>query len=188
MDDDAKPPLQEDFLGASPVIQHNPLIPDLHTTPPPGNPMNEFGFGTTPDSYPLHPGQTLIVYHPFAEHPPEIINTANLTWTQEPNILQPSEEPWSPFKTRADFEQAELFLHHNCTDSMVNDQLHLNQTVSPVVQTMKNAHEMHKILADTGQYQDTSSVGLLFYCDVPMWLTWMFSLGIWKYLSHIPMG
>ena len=166
MGDDSRPPLQGDSLGASPIPQGNPLIidPQLETTPPPGKPKDKFGVGTTPgyeELGSLQPGQTLIVYHPFAGHPPEIVNTADLTWAQEFDLSPPSEEPWAPFKTHADFEQAEFFLHHNCTDSMINGQLQLNQRASPGVHTMKNAHEMHKILAEAGQYQDTSSVGLL---------------------------
>lgn len=163
--DDARPLLPGDSLGASPVMQDNSLIidPFLETTPPPSNPKDKFGIGALPeleglDSLQL--GQTLIVYHSFAEHPPEIVNTANLTWTQELDMSPLPEEPWAPFKTQADFEQAELFLHHNCTDSMINNQLWLNQRVSPSVQTMRNAHEMHKTLAKAGQYQATSSVGL----------------------------
>lgn len=163
--DDETPPLPEDSPAASPVPQGTPLItdPSLGVTPPPGHPKDEFGIGTNPEHEELgtlQPGQTLIVYHPFAEHPPEIIDTANLTWTQELETSPPPEEPWAPFKTRADFEQAELFLHHNCADSMINDQLKLNHAISPGVQTMKNAHEMHKILAEAGQHQNTSSVGL----------------------------
>ena len=164
--DDANPPLQGSSLGASPTPQGNPLNIDplLETTPPPGKPKDKFGIGTTPgyeELGSLQPGQTLIVYHPFAEHPPEIVNTANLTWTREFDLSPPSEEPWVPFKTCADFEQAELFLHYNCTDSMINDQLQLNQRTSPATHTIKNAHQMHKILAKASQYQDTSSVCFL---------------------------
>jgi hypothetical protein len=84
--DDAKPPLQGGSLGATP--QGNPLNIDplLETTPPPGKPRDTFGIGTAPEYEELGSpqlGQTLIVYHPFAGHPPEIVNTANLTWTRE---------------------------------------------------------------------------------------------------------
>ena len=113
----------------------------------------------------LQLGQTLIVYHPFAQHPPEIVDTANLMFTREPDLCPPSEEPHAPFETRADFEQAEVFIHHNCTNTMINDQLRLNQTLSQAggagVQTMKNAREMHATLAQAGRYQDTSSVSFL---------------------------
>lgn len=158
---------QSPSLGASPAPQYNPLIidPFLETTPPPGAPHDRFGIGIVPEHDVvglLQPGQTLITYHPFAQHPPEIIDTTSLLSTREPNFYPPSEEPYAPFKTRADFEQAEIFIRHNCTNTMINDQLQLNQGVSqagePNVQTMKNAREMHNILAKAGQYQDTSSV------------------------------
>ena len=119
---------------------------------------------------PLQPGQTLIVYHQFAQHPPEIVNTADLIQTQEPDFCPPSKEPYAPFKTRADFEQVEIFIHHNSTNTMINDQLHLNQRLSQAsessVHTMKNTREMHNILAQAGQYQGTSSVGLLYLTKV----------------------
>ena len=71
------------------------------------------------------------------------------------------DKPWAPFKTRFDFEQAELFLHHNCPDTMINSQLQLNQRVSQDAWTMKTARGMHKILAEAAQHQDTSSVSIL---------------------------
>lgn len=147
--------------------QGNPLIfdPLLKTTPPPGNPHDDFGIGSTPEywgSDTLQPGQTLVIYHPFAEHPPEVVDTARLTLTREPDISPPLEEPYAPFSTRADFEQAEVFICHNSTNSMINDQLRLNRNSSQTsklhIQTIKNACEMHKILAEAGEHQDASSV------------------------------
>ena len=163
------PQPQDSPPRAGPSSQCNPFVIDplLETTPPPGDPHNEFGIGAVPEYEgldTLHLGQTLIVYHPFAQHSPEIVDTQKLLLTREPDILSPSEKPYTPFKTRTDFEQAELFVRHNCTNTMINDQLRLNQKVSqagePGAHTMKNAHEMHKILAEAGEYQDTSSVSL----------------------------
>ena len=160
-----------DSSEANPTLQGNPLIldPSIETTPPPGQPINEFGVGSAAEYEglgPVAPGQTLIVYHPFSGQPPEIVDTAHLAWTREPDICPPSEEPYAPFKTRADFEQAEIFIRHNCADTMINDQLRLNQEVSQAreqdTHAMKNAREMHKILAQAGQYQDISSVNLLY--------------------------
>ena len=165
----AGPSLRANLPAAGPSLQGNPLIidPSLETTPPPGNPHNEFGNGTVPDYEgldTLQPGQTLIVYHPFAGHPPEVVDTAKLALTREPDIPLPLAEPYAPFATRADFEQAEIFLRHNCTNSMINDQLRLNQnTLQPGqsgVQTMKNAHKMHRILAKAGEHWDASLVRL----------------------------
>ena len=68
----------------TPLPYTNPLIIDplLKTTPPPSDPHDEFGISTVPKCEglsTLQPGQTLIVYHPFAQHPPEVIDTAKLT-------------------------------------------------------------------------------------------------------------
>lgn len=167
---DIEPQSQDGPPRASPSPRGNPLTvnPSLETTPPPGNPHDEFGIGMVPEYQgldTLHPGQTLIVYHPFAQHSPEVVDTAKLMMTREPDLPPPSEEPYAPFKTRADFEQAKIFIRHNCTNTMINDQLRLNQMASEDgesgIQTMKNAREMHKILAEAGEYQDTSSVSLL---------------------------
>jgi len=76
---------------------------------------------------PLQPGQTLIIYHPHSQHPPEIVNTSALSLTREPQPLPPLEQPWAPFASHDEFEQAELFVKHNCTNRLINDQLHLNQ-------------------------------------------------------------
>lgn len=76
---------------------------------------------------PLQLGKTLIVYHPHAQHPPEIVDTTTLSLTCEPQSSFLPEEPWAPFKSHGDFEQAELFVKHNCTNRLINDQLHLNQ-------------------------------------------------------------
>lgn len=189
-------PLPQDNLpGAGLGPQGNPLIidPSLETTPPPDDPDNEFGVGTVLEGLgPLQLGQTLIIYHPFAQHPAEIIDTANLMQTREPDFCPPSKEPYAPFGTCADFEQAEIFIHHNCTNTMINDQLQLNQRFSqsgePGIQMMRNAHEMHNILSQAGQYQDTSSVSLLHLLKGLVILMWTFSSGLQKYLSHIPMA
>lgn len=76
---------------------------------------------------PLQLGQTLIVYHPHVQHPPEIVDTATLSLTREPEPSHFSTSPWVPFKSRDDFEQTELFIKYNCNDKLINDQLHLNR-------------------------------------------------------------
>ena len=76
---------------------------------------------------PLRLKQTLVFYHPHAQHLPEVIDTTALLFTCE---LQPSllpEVPWAPFASHSDFEQAELFIRHNYNNQLINDQLHLNQ-------------------------------------------------------------
>ena len=96
-------PLPQDNLpGAGLGPQGNPLIidPSLEITPPPDDPDNEFGVGTVLEGLgPLQLGQTLIIYHPFAQHPAEIIDTAtscrheNLTSVHHPRSHMPHLEP-----------------------------------------------------------------------------------------------
>ena len=75
---------------------------------------------------PLQLGKTLIIYHPYAQHSPEIVNTATLSHMRQPQPSLSHPEPWAPFASRHDFEQAELFIKHNCTNQLINDQLYLN--------------------------------------------------------------
>ena len=70
---------------------YNPLItdPSFETTPPPGRPKDEFGIGISPDCEGLSPlqlGQMLVVYHPFAERHPEIVDTAELIQSWKSSI------------------------------------------------------------------------------------------------------
>lgn len=135
---------------------------------------------------------TLVIYHPFAQHPPEVIDTAKLTLTWESSLPPPSEDPYTLFSTCDDFEQAEIFICHNCTNMMINNQLQLNQKAPQAgeqcPQSMKNACEMHKILAEAGEYQDTSLVILLHHLHRFMVLMPKCSLQVWRYLSHIHMA
>ena len=73
-------------------------------------------------------------------------------------------QPWAPFTSHHDFEQAELFIKHNFNNQMIDDQLHLNQKCSSHHHdsagspSMKNAREMHKILEGAGSDLDMSLV------------------------------
>jgi len=113
---------------------------------------------------PLPPGKTLILYHPHAQHPPEIVDTATLSLAREPRPFFFTSDPWAPFASRDDFEQAELFIKHHCTNSLINDQLRLNQrhdssTYDPQhPPPMKNAREMHRILEEAESDLDISLV------------------------------
>jgi len=112
---------------------------------------------------PLQPGKTLIIYHPHAQCPPEVINTNTLLFTREPQPSLLPSEPWAPFTSRDDFEQAEFFIKHGCTNSMINDQLRLNQRRDlcchgpGVPPSMRNACEMHKTFEEAVSDLDISS-------------------------------
>ena len=56
------------------------------------------------------------------------------------------EDCYAPFPTRADFEQAELFVNNNCSDRLINAQLTLARQNGMRLE-MKTAREMHKLLA-----------------------------------------
>ena len=69
--------------------------------------------------------------------------------------------PYFPFKTLADFEQTELFVKRDQTDSEINDQLGLwRRHANGEGVTLKNAREMHQCLEAAGVEDDLSQVNL----------------------------
>ena len=115
---------------------------EVHSQQGPGevDTTTEAGEGLIPDpmTWPLELGQSLVVYHPHAQRPPQVILTSELSAfsrnldpleSPDTNISDGSvssdRPPHFPFKTLADFEQTELFIKRNCTDPFINKQLGL---------------------------------------------------------------
>ena len=115
-----------------------------------------------PLTWPLELGQTLIVYHPHAQRPPEVVPSRELsTFTRNPDALEDyvddTRPPYFPFETLADFEQIELFIKRNCADPFVNEQLDLWKQHGPSSNvTLKNTREMHQCLLAAGNEGDLS--------------------------------
>jgi hypothetical protein len=63
-----------------------------------------------------------------------------------PTPFHENTPPWHPFPSRADFEQAELFLRFDVSDPQIDAQLKLNCPLGHSV-TMESAREFHRILA-----------------------------------------
>jgi len=85
----------------------------------PGEPgaASEVGEGAVQDplTWPLKLRQTLIVFHPHVQPPPEVVSTRELsTFTRNPDALEDyvndTRPPYFPFETFADFKQTELFI------------------------------------------------------------------------------
>lgn len=121
---------------------------------------------------PLEPGKTLIIYHPHAQHQPEITTTATLSLTREPQPAPLPATPWAPFSSRDDFEQAELFIKHGCSNRLINDQLNLNQKRDSCdchpdnPPPMRNARDLHRVLEGAGSDLDISLVGWVSLCPI----------------------
>jgi len=117
-----------------------------------------------PVTWPLELGQTLIIYHPHAQRPPQVIPTSELsTFSRNPDIsedpIDDTRPPYFPFRSLADFEQTELFIKRNCADPFVNKQLDLWRCYAPNSGvTLKNAREMHQCLWAAGIEEDLSQV------------------------------
>ena len=117
-----------------------------------------------PTMWPLELGETLVIYHPHAERPPQVIATRELTDfssrpedLEDPLPLNDSRPPYFPFRTLADFEQTELFVKHDHTNPQIDDQLDLWRRHAPGVGvTLRNAREMHKFLEAAGIEDDLS--------------------------------
>jgi hypothetical protein len=113
----------------------------------------------------LDEGEIWVEYHPASGRHPEILRPQgaapfSATTSTPYDMAMP---PWHPFRTRADFEQAELFLRHDCTDSYINAQLKLIHSGSPLGHsiTLESAKEMHTTLAQIPHIEDLPGVYLL---------------------------
>jgi hypothetical protein len=102
----------------------------------------------------LNEGEVWVEYHPASEKPPKILFSAERPVPAPTTVLpsKPSDEsvpPWHPFKSRADFEQAELFLRFDVGDAQINAQLKQMVTDCPLGHsvTIRSAKEFHSILA-----------------------------------------
>ena len=122
----------------------------------------------------LQPGETLIVYHPHSWCPTCVVPTAELHSPIERAARQDIVEPedcYAPFPTRADFEQAELFINNNCSDGLINSQLKLARQNGMRLE-VKTAREMHKLLAcGAGVDADGSQVRRIHFTKKPSCLS-----------------
>lgn len=120
--------------------------------------------GVDPMSVVLNPGETLVVYHPHSQHPIRIVPTAELHGPSERTVrhdVKKPEDSYAPFPTRADFEQAELFVNNNCSNKLINEQLKLAHQHGMRLE-VKTARKMHELLAHGfGEDADDSQVGLI---------------------------
>ena len=99
----------------------------------------------------LGDGEIWVEYHPASGKAPEIFRPED---HQPPPVALPSHPfdknmpPWHPFRTRLDFEQAELFLRTNASNPYIDSQLKLIHAGSPSDHgiTLKSAKELHTIL------------------------------------------
>ena len=68
------------------------------------------------------------------------------------------ENSYTPFPTRTDFEQAEVFINHNCLDKLINSQLKLARKNGMHLK-VKSLRKMHKLLAHSvGENANNSKV------------------------------
>jgi len=116
--------------------------------PPPAGPHEPPSTGVNP-TVALHPGETLIIYHPHSQCPMRIVPTTELHGPSERAVqhnIEREEDSYSPFPTRADFEQAELFVNHDCSDKLIDNQLTLAHRNGMRLE-VKTSRKMHELLA-----------------------------------------
>lgn len=110
----------------------------------------------------LDEGEVWVEYHPASGKRPEILRPQGLAHRVDTPVMSfdATMPAWHPFRTRADFEQAELFLRYDCTDSYINGQLKLIHSSSPLGHsiTLESAKEMHDTLAQIPRIEDLPGV------------------------------
>ena len=120
---------------------------------------------TNPAATPLQPGETLIVYHPHSKFPMHITPTTDLHSQSEDTTrcdTETQKASCAPFPTRADFNQAAIFINNNCSDKFINTQLKFLRDNGMCLK-VKNACQMHKLLV-CGTEDD--SIGNLKVCFI----------------------
>ena len=137
------------------------------SNPPPSSPPPPIG--VDPTLVTLQPGETLVVHHPHSRRPMCVLPTTELHGPKEHSVrhgTEKPENPYTPFPTRTDFEQAEIFINHNCSDKLVNNQLKL-ACKNGMRLKVKSSREMHKLLANgVGENTDDSKVHFFIYCKM----------------------
>ena len=99
----------------------------------------------------LNNREVWVEYHPASGKPPQVIRpgkglTTSVTLPSPP--FDKNMPLWHPFHTCLDFEQAELFLRVDASNSYIDAQLKLIHSGSGVAHgiTLKSAKELHSIL------------------------------------------
>ena len=112
----------------------------------------------------LEEGEIWVEYHPASGKRPEISRPQDVVRCVAPVMpYDATTPPWHPFRTRADFEQAELFLRYDCTDSYINGQLKLIHSSSPLGHniTLESSKDMHATLAQIPHIEHLPGVRIL---------------------------
>ena len=115
----------------------------------------------------LNKGEVWVEYHPALGKHPEILCPMDTT-PLGPLASLPADPfdnglpPWYPFKSRADFEQAELFLRFDVSDPQIDAQLKLMVTDCPLGHnvTLRSAKEFHAMLAQIPALESMPNVSL----------------------------
>ena len=143
----------------SPEVDDNTPSP----TPPDGvDPIPELPSIGVERSFAPKPGETLVMYHPHSQRPMRVAPTADPhgpTERTHRHDIRKSEDSYAPFPSRADFEQAEIFINDGCSDEHIDKQLKFQRENGPHLK-VKTAREMHRLLAlGVGEDVDDSRVG-----------------------------
>jgi len=115
----------------------------------------------------LEEGDVWVEYHPASGKLPEILSSPDIKVPASTTALpsKPFDEnvpPWYPFKSRADFEQAELFIRFDVSDPHIDAQLKLMVMDGPLGHsvTMSSAKNFHATLAQIPDLEIMPEVSL----------------------------
>ncbi|KAL1669102.1 hypothetical protein GGF50DRAFT_85638 [Schizophyllum commune] len=135
--------------------EHEPTVPSIDSGAPNGQ-----GAARATHQRPaeLKSSETFVEYHPHSGLHPKILNED----TPPPIPVLPKTyvnrtPPWHAFGSRADFEQAELFVRFGTTNPQINAQLALNQRRHPDPRSpLKTAQDFHNILQELAREEGQS--------------------------------
>lgn len=97
----------------------------------------------------LQPDQVWVGYHPASGRQPEILGTTipdNGASSPTPYRSPTALAPWHPFRSREDFEQAEIFVRFDASNPQMDNQLNLNRRSGSRI-SLKNSREVHETSA-----------------------------------------
>jgi len=147
---------------------HPRVTPEQDDSPPPstigtaGATCEPPSIGVNP-TVALQPGETLVVFHPHSQCPMHVASTTELHDSRERTIrhdIKTSKASYAPFPTRADFEQAEIFINNDCPNKLIDQQLKFACRNGMHLE-VNSSHKMHELLSHGVEedFTDDSKVG-----------------------------
>jgi hypothetical protein len=109
----------------------------------------------------LQPGETLRIFHPHSKRSKSAVLTPSINNRPgtTPIRTKEHENAHLPFRTRAEFQQAEIFGDYNVTNLQIDRQLQLLHSMGCGGEIpMANSRDYHRLLEDGAFFEDLGEV------------------------------